>query len=85
MTIVIELMEPALAQTADDLAALGSEQIRQVSLRLTSAEERTHGVETKADPATTNLGELVAFAREVQTEPTTVELWYQGRSEAFTF
>jgi hypothetical protein len=82
MTLVVELLEPALVQTTDDLLGLDPVQIRQVSLRLNPKDGSGQGVETKADPETTNLGELVSFMRAVQTEPSTVELWFQGRSES---
>lgn len=83
MTLVIELLEPALVQSPEDLLQLDPAQFRQVSLRLTSLDGSVQGIETQADPLTSNLGEIIAFARKVQTEPTTVELWYRGRQESF--
>lgn len=84
MTIVVELLEPALVQSVDDLLSLDPAQVKQVSLRLNPLDGDAQGVETRVEPETTSLLELVRFARAAQNEPTTVELWYRGRFEAFT-
>jgi hypothetical protein len=84
MTLVIELLEAALVQSTEDLLSLDSAQVKQISLRLNPTEGTVRGIETRAAEETTNLGELIAFARAVQTEPTKVELLYRGRSESFT-
>ena len=88
MSIVVELLEPALVRSAEDLKLLDLAQVRHVAIKLTSENnwvDEPLYFESKTDQQAAAIATLVEFARITQPSGTSVEIWYQGRSEAFMF
>lgn len=84
MTLVFDLLEPALVQTTADLVALDPAQIRQASLKLATTGSSARELETVVDLGQTTIAELTEFARAVQSEPAEIEIWYRGRRETIS-
>ncbi len=84
LSIELEILEPALVDSAERLLDLHPSQIRWISIRLTTdgdADALTFS--SQADDARTAVRSLVALAQKSQPEGTAVLVWYQGRAERF--
>lgn len=87
LSIELEILEPALVDSADALRGLHPSQIRWIAIRLT-----TTGDEGGADAAVFSAQSsdsrvavrgLVDLAQQSQPQGTAVVVWFQGRSETF--
>lgn len=95
LSIELEVLEPAIVGSADQLMDLHPSQIRWVSIRLTAdktaddfadeSEEEDGSITFEAQSPDTRVAirNLVAIAQKSQPEGTEVVVWYQGRSERF--
>lgn len=86
LSLSIELSEPTLIRTADDLRRLDRSKLQMVEIRLAPQGEDTEAsaIVASADPMYLTVAEIVNFADRVQPEGTKVEIRYQGRSEWMT-
>lgn len=87
LSIELELLEPVITGSADQLQDLHPSQIRWVSIRLTAPHEEGDSeavtFEAQADDARAAIRDLIALAQRAQPDGTDVIVWYQGRSETF--
>lgn len=81
LTVVLELLEPAHVQTAEDLARLDPAQIKSLAIKLVPLGGQGSTVTARVGSEETSIGELLDFLKEAEAENTTVELWFRGRSE----
>jgi|GEM_PF-3281981 len=90
LSIIVDLLEPALVSTADELKGLDPSQIRRLEMRLTSDKDGSEDTEParidgEVDHRLVSMAELVEFAQATQPNATVVEIWYHGRCESFSF
>ena len=85
LSIELEILEPALVDSAERLLQLHPSQIRWVSIRLAADEgsEESVAFEAKADDSRAAVRSLIALAQRAQPNGTPVKVWYQGRIEQF--
>ena len=85
LSIELEVLEPVLLSSADDLLALHPSQIRWISIRLTTEGEPDGAVfSTQSSDSRLAVQALVDLALGSQPKGTKVVVWFQGRSESFT-
>ena len=87
LSIELDLLEPVIVGSADQLQDLHPSQIRWVSIRLTAETKEGDAdpvtFDAHADEARLAIRDLIALAQRAQPEGTTVRVWFQGRSESF--
>ena len=87
LTIELEILEPTLVASSEDLLQLHPSQIRWIAIRLTSDgdEGRAGAAVFSAQSSDSRIAvrALVDLAHQSQPHGTPVVVWYQGRSESF--
>jgi hypothetical protein len=87
MSIIVELLEPALVRSTDDLKQLDLAQVKQVAIKVNAANQSSGEeplyLESRSDQQSGAILTLLEFAETIQPEGTCVEVWFQGRSEEF--
>jgi hypothetical protein len=85
LSIVVELLTPAMVASGADIGQLDPSQVSRITLVLTpeaaEGEKAAPRLETEFEHRRTHLIDLVEFARFTQPAGTPVELRFQGRTE----
>lgn len=79
----MEINEPTSVSSAEQLLQLHPSQISWLTIRLTALGDDPVQLSLNADEGRLSLQDMVEFARRMQPEGTTVEIWFRGRSEQF--
>lgn len=82
LSIKIDLLEPAKVSSVADIVALDASQIREISICLNClVDNGNRSVAAVVTSTDSTVQDLIFLAQTTQPEGTSIEIWFQGRSE----